>query len=154
MTKTSAQPRRLGDVVRIPLESGYSAYALVLKEATVAVYDIYAANEISIEQLEQKPILFYVAVMDYAIKRGRWKIVGNIPLGSIKADPPPKFIQDPLNKENFNIYEGGQIRLASRSECRNLERASVWDPKHVEDRIRDHFAGRPNKWVESLKLRE
>ena len=31
--------------------------------------------------------------------------------------------------------------------------AAVWDPQHVEDRLRDHFAGLPNKWVQSLALR-
>jgi len=43
-------------------------------------------------------------------------------------------------------------RPASREECAGLEAAAVWEPEHVEDRLRDHFAGRPNKWVESLRI--
>jgi len=35
-----------------------------------------------------------------------------------------------------------------------LERAAVWGPSHVEDRLRDHYAGRKNKWVESLRIKE
>ena len=45
------------------------------------------------------------------------------------------------------LYE----RLAIAEECVGLERAAVWEPEHVEDRLRDHFAGRSNRWVESLK---
>jgi hypothetical protein len=28
----------------------------------------------------------------------------------------------------------------------------VWAAEHVEDRLRDHYAGRPNQWVESLRI--
>lgn len=42
---------------------------------------------------------------------------------------------------------------ATPEECAVLERAAVWDPGHVEDRLRDHFAGQSNKWVESLRLK-
>ena len=34
-----------------------------------------------------------------------------------------------------------------------LFRLAVWEPAHVEDRLRDHYAGAPNKWVESLRPR-
>ena len=29
-----------------------------------------------------------------------------------------------------------------------------FDPEHVEDRLRDRRAGRPNKWAESLALKD
>jgi len=53
----------------------------------------------------------------------------------------------------FQIYLAGHIRQASRAECEGLERCAVWEPEHVEDRLRDHFAGKPNVWVESLRLK-
>ena len=43
-------------------------------------------------------------------------------------------------------------RTASLAECEALESAAVWEPDHVEDRLRDHYAGRPNRWVESLRI--
>jgi hypothetical protein len=30
----------------------------------------------------------------------------------------------------------------------------VWEPEHVEERIRDHYAGRANRWAESLRIQE
>jgi hypothetical protein len=41
---------------------------------------------------------------------------------------------------------------ASLEECEYLEVAAVWDGHHVEDRLRDHFDGRPSEWVESMRL--
>jgi hypothetical protein len=52
----------------------------------------------------------------------------------------------------LTIYLLGDIRPAKRKECVGLECCAVWDPEHVEDRLKDHFAGIPNKWVQSMAL--
>jgi hypothetical protein len=124
----------------------------VLPEATFAFYDSRATEELSIEHVITRPVLFFVAVMQYAIKGGLWPIVGHAPLDDqLKA--PPCFIQDPLNLNNFEIYKDGKIRKATKEECAGLECAAVWDPEHVEDRLKDHYAGRKNKWLESLGMK-
>jgi hypothetical protein len=153
LNRTKAKRRTIGDIVKIPLGQGTHAYARVLAEATFAFYDSLATEELALERVVKMPILFFVAVMNHAIKTGRWPIVGHLPLeDGLRA--PPKFIQDPLNLNSFSIYEHGQIRPASRSEVVGLERESVWEPEHVEDRLRDHYAGRKNKFVELEKLRD
>jgi hypothetical protein len=86
-------------------------------------------------------------------KRRHWVVVGNAPLDDSLLNPPPRFIQDALRKDLFRIYEKGQFSPATKEECIGLEREAVWDPTHAEDRLRDHYAGRKNKWVESLKIR-
>lgn len=101
----------------------------------------------------KRPVLFIVAVMHSAIKKGRWPILGHIPLEA-QLTAPPSFIQDQLNKNIFQIYEGGVITPATREQCEGLERCAVWTPEQVEDRLHDHYAGRPNKWVESLKMKD
>jgi hypothetical protein len=91
--------------------------------------------------------------MNHAIKTGRWPIVGHIPLeDGLRA--PPQFIQDPLNLNSFSIYENGEIRPATRSEIIGLERVVAWEPANVEDRLRDHYAGRKNKCLELHKIQE
>ena len=89
--------------------------------------------------------------MDYAVKRGRWNVVGYLPLEAALQNNPPKFIQDRIQPELFSIYKNGSIQPATRDECAGLECAAVWDPEQVEDRLRDHYAGRPNKWAISLR---
>jgi hypothetical protein len=146
--------RAAGDIVRIPLGDGTHTYARVLPHASFAFYDSRVNEDLAVEEVVKKPILFFLAVMHYAVTRGRWSIVGHVRLnGDLEA--PPKFIQDALDKNKFEIYyQDGQTRRAARHECVGLERASVWEPEHVEDRLRDHYAGRKNQWVESQKLPE
>lgn len=108
----------------------------------------------SIEKVCTRPVLFYAAVMDYALKRGRWAVVGNLPLPPDLVYAPPRFIQDPIRKNSFSIYEKGEIRAATKQECIGLERAAVWSPEQVEERIRDHYEGNRNKWVDSLGILE
>lgn len=91
--------------------------------------------------------------MNHAVTGGRWKRVGHKSLSDAEARPPAKFIRDRLTPGRYRIYEDGKMREATRKECEGLEAAAVWEPEHVEDRLRDHYAGRPNKWVESLRLK-
>jgi len=95
--------------------------------------------------------------MNHAVTSGRWPVIGAVPLSDDERRRPERFFkQDPLNS-NLTIYwedpESGEPHEipALLEEAENLECAAVWDPEHVEDRLRDHFAGRPNKWVESLR---
>jgi len=152
--KTNAQKRVFGDIVRIDLGDGFHTYGRVLEDASFAFYDGRVSEEMPVDQIIALPILFLVAVMNYAVTSGRWAIVGTAPLDDSLLNPPPRFIQDALRKDLFRIYDKGQIRPATKEECIGLEPAAVWDPEHVEDRLRDHYAERVNMWVESLKMRQ
>jgi Immunity protein 26 len=159
MTKPQkrAKSKRIvaGDVIKIPLGDGDGThtYARVFPGASYGFYDWLATEELPIEQVIRLPILFFAAVMDSAVNEGRWPIVGHVPLDD-RIVPPPKFIQDPLNSNSFSIYlNSGEIIQATREECLGLERSAVWYPEHMEDRLRDQYAGRENKWVELLKMR-
>jgi hypothetical protein len=152
MQKTKRIKRIEGDVVKIPLGDGTHVYARTLQDASFAFYDARVSEELAVEWVVTRPILFYLAVMDSAVKGGRWPVIGNVPLdGTIVR--PPQFIQDLHNRNSFSIYRDGIITPASREECVGLERASVWEPEFVEERLRDHYAGRPNRIVEVQKMR-
>jgi len=147
-----AKGRKVGDIVKIPLGDGTHTYAHALQEASFAVYNCRVADELAVERVVNRPVLFFVAVMHHAVRKGRWPIIGHSPLDD-HLRRPPTFIQDPLNKNSFSIYENGQIKPSTREQCVGLERMAVWEPEHVEERIRDQYAGRNNKWVELLKMR-
>lgn len=153
MKKPGAQKRTPGDIVRIDLGDKTHAYGRVLEDALFALYDGCFKDELPLSDICALKVLFQVPVMDKAVKLGRWTIVGHAPLDALLLNPLPQYIQDPIRKDRFSIYHKGQIRPATREEVVGLERAAVWDPTHVEDRLRDHFAGRPNKWVESLRIK-
>ncbi len=149
------QKRTVGDVVRIDLGDGFHTYARVLEKALFAFYDDHVRKALPIERIITLPILFQIPVMRHAITNMRWVIVGNTTLDKSLLNPPLFLMQDILRKGRVRIYEqGGTIRPATKRECIGLERAAVWEPNHVEDRLCDHYAGRKNKWVESLKIKE
>lgn len=145
------QRRIVGAIYEIPLGAGRRAYAWAMPEVDFAFFDLDAGADVPIEELIRRPIAFRIAVHRSAWARGRWPRVG-------KAEPPPEllapvptFIQDPIDGR-LSIYLFGEIRPASREECIGLERCAVWEPEHVEDRLRDHFNGVPNEWARSLVL--
>lgn len=153
MTKRHKHKRTEGDFVRVDLGDGSHVYGRVLPEATFAFYDSHTTDDLPIEEIARREVLFQVAVMDHAVKSGRWPIVGHLPLETKFRKNIPRFMQDALQPEQFSIYDNGEIRPSTRLECVGLERAAVWEPSHVEDRLQDYYAGRPNKWVESLRMK-
>ena len=150
--KIKLKKRTVGDIVQIPLGDGTHTYARVLPEASFAFYDSRTTEDLTVEQVIGRQILFFVAVMNHAITEGRWTIIGHVPVDD-GLQAPPKFIQDALDSNKFRIYKDGQMRPATRQECIGLECAAVWEPEHVEERLRDHYAGRKNKVFELLKIR-
>ena len=148
-SKSKRQQRTIGSIVKIPIDSTYHTYARILGEASFAFYDARTKEDISdFSKIASSPILFIVAVFNHAVTRGRWVKVGKLPLESNLQRLPPKFIRDSIDPTQFSIYEFGKIRPSTREECQGLERASVWEPEQIEERLRDHYAGRPNHSVE------
>lgn len=149
------QRRRVGDIVSIALGHGKYGFGLILEGALIAFYD-YQADQPNpagiIETLRCKPVAFALWVMNYAVTSGRWTVIGRMEIPESLREKPKFFMQDALSGELSITTHGGDRIPATREQCAGLERAAVWDPEHVEDRLVDHFASRPNKWVESLRL--
>lgn len=145
--------RRVGDVVRIPLhEEHMSGYGRVLEDPLFAFYDIRSHETPTIKEILGRPILFRIWVSRYALAEDRWEVVGHASLERALRDEPRFAKVDPITGET-TIYWGNNHEIpATRTECKGLERAAVWEPEQVEERLRDHFYGRPNSWVEKFKL--
>lgn len=153
----SKQKRKVGSIVKIKIGDGYHTYARVLDKASIAVYDCKTNKNISsLEEIILKPILFIVAIYNDVITKGRWEIVGIIPLEESLKELPMQFIQDKLNPKHFELYNPntGIITPATLEQCLHLERAAVWEAEHVEERIRDYYDGKPSIWVENLKIKD
>jgi len=150
-SKNSRIRRRVGDVVSILLDGKHEiAYAAILEQSKFAVFD--GRDVSNAEGALQRPPLFYVSVMNSAVTSGRWPIVAFLPERIAHLQAPPTFMQDPLRPEKFQIYDRGTMRPATRAECESLERTAVWDAEHVEDRIRDTYAGKESRIVQSMHI--
>ena len=134
-----------GTFIRIPLADGSFGYGRILSDPYVALYN-YRTLEPSadVDVIGIQPILFTQAVrhlgQDRWINIGRRELVGDV------AKPVVRFRQDVADFRNCTIFDSeGMRRQVAPEECVGLERASVWDPHHIERRLLDAFMGRPNE---------
>jgi hypothetical protein len=141
------QQRMVGAVLAVPLGDGTNTFALTLPEADFAFFDARTTESTAPVDLLLKPVLFRVAVHKSAWSTARWPRVSKVVVPAELETPQPRFIQDALHPERFEIYLAGAIRPASRAECEGLEPAAVWEPEHVEERLRSHYAGTKSAWA-------
>jgi hypothetical protein len=139
--KTSVAP---GTFLRVPLPDGTFAYGRALTTPYVAFYN-YRTSEPSTDlaTLAGQPVLFTLAVR--ALGMERWTDIGQRPLEPELNRPIVQFMQDLVDFSNCTIFDThGFRKQATPQECIGLERATVWEAHGVEQRLLDHFLGRPN----------
>ena len=148
--------RREGDILRIDLGDGRHSYAQVAPEPVVVFFHGTCTADLPPESVARLPVLFRLWVMNHAVTRGRWPVVGRHSLAAENAVEPFFFKQDAISGRlslyHSSFADTNYERPASLADCQGLECAAVWEPEHVEDRLRDHFAGLPNRWAESLTI--
>jgi hypothetical protein len=156
LAKVTVMKVASGSVVEIDLGADGIAYGRLLLPPMFEFFDLRGGG---LDAIPSAEVLFRIDVMTTAIKSGRWPVIGVIPLSASERGHLEVFFkQNPLTGA-LSFYSENRLSKqvltspATFEECERLERAAVWDPTHVEDRLRDHFAGRPNKWVESLRPR-
>jgi hypothetical protein len=148
--------RKEGAFIEISLPNGKFSYGRILSKANYAFYDVYTDHRVTdVKEVQKQNVLFINSVYKFAITKGRWKKIGHLDLEAELQKLPNKFIEDQLNPGYFELYDSntGEITPTTKDKCIGLERAAVWEPEHIEERIIDHFEQRPNKWVEQLKLK-
>jgi hypothetical protein len=133
-----------GTFVRIPLADGSFGYGRILSDPYVAFYN-YRTKEPSsdLDVIDSKPLLFTQAVRIFGYDR--WANIGKRKLEGELAKPVVRFMQDLADFTKCTIFDSeGMEKEARPEECVGLERAAVWDPHHIEQRLLDSFMGRPN----------
>ena len=151
-SKKSRIPYRTGDIFAIPLGTEYGyAYCRHLDGALVEFFELTSPEILPADSVLHAGIAFAVWVMDKSFLSGAWPKIGSTE--AVPKASPVFFKQDPISKQ-LSLYQAGRERSATLAECEGLENAAVWSANHIEDRLRDHFAGCPNKWVQSLKPKE
>lgn len=142
-----------GMLIEISLGEGVFSYCQAVGKAQYAFFDYFgeALTNEQLKKLDYHNVIFVIAVMDSAVKKGRWKIVGTSQLRPELKSPKKYFIQDVITNE-FSIYNGdtGVIQPASLSEISGLERAAVWEAEQVESRLGDFFNKKSNDFVKDL----
>lgn len=150
MVRTSFRP---GAVFRVPAGDSAVAYAVMLE---VFPYVAFYSSDTTFPDGGRPSTdpMFIVLVERSAYSRGAW----GEPIERLQASelpPIPRFFwQSPVNKRDCKIVEPIKHRVAATpEECLELEPEAVWAMPHIQSRILDSYAGRPNPFLESLKVR-
>ena len=143
--------RTPGNVVAIPLEEGGFGFGIVTTPTLIGFYDIKCETPDMPDNLDNIPILFSLWVMDYAIGKNHWQIIGTKQVPE-NIDKNPWFYKFDFLSKKYSLTNDSDDEIpATLEECKKYECAAVWDPEHVESRLTDHFAGRDNVWVDQLR---
>jgi hypothetical protein len=142
-----------GAFVRIPFRDGSFGYGRLLNPPFAAFYDLHSAAAVSdLNAIAARPVLFIVAI--HWASLDNWQVIGNLKLEKSMQQPVVQFMQDLADYRKCQIVDSeGSSTDATPEECMGLERAAVWNALHVETRLLDTFAGRPNTSVERARVR-
>ena len=149
--KKRRQRRVHGSILQIDLGDGTFAFGQVLEPPLIAFFDLRLSSVPSLAEIVGSQVAFSIWVMKYAVTRGDWPVIGRVEVPEGLNERPPFFKKDAISGSLSITYTGAEEIPATPEEVAELECAAVWDPEHVEERLSDHFAGRPNKWAESMR---
>jgi hypothetical protein len=142
-----------GGVLRVPLAGERFAYAVMMAKFPYFAFYLMGTKIDEQDGVDGQP-LFVVAVQRNAYSGGRW---GSVLLRLKDSDLPsipPFFRQNVMRPDDCEIVEPtGVLRKVSPAECIGLEPDSVWAAIHIESRLEDYYANRPNVFVESTRLK-
>lgn len=133
--------KKVGDIYAIPLPNGRYAFARLLRDLNVGIYDHLgeSANDIP----ETDDYRFIVGVYKFAINE--WQFVMHRPFSCDEDEyPPPRCVVDIISKQYY-LYDKGVMTLSDKETCGGLERVAAWDNAQLIDRIMGN-----NKWQDSF----
>lgn len=142
-----------GSFLRVPLPDGSFGFGRVVGATTVAFYNWRTDSpSVDLDELESKPVLFTQTVAQRGL--AGWAVLGVRELVGDVARPFVTFMQDLADPQRCTISDSaGMRRSASPEECIGLEKSSVWEAHHIEQRLLDALEGRENEDERLMRVR-
>ena len=135
---------REGDIYAIESrENSFSRFRLL----TAPLAEFYGDFSARAEDLELKDPVFKIAIHRSVIRSPKVIKIGYRALSEADRVEERFFKVDPIAKKLYVMWLSGREEISSYSECKHLERASVWEFQHVAERLNDLSIGKTNKWV-------
>lgn len=134
-----------GGIIKINFEESYHTYGRILNYGDIALYDSKTDQEIEdLNEILRHPIIYRMIVNERAVKYGRWPIIGVVPLEK-ELQNSKYYLEEIGHPDLCKIIENGEVRYnVPKTEGAGLEVGAVWDAVHVEEFLRDFYAGREN----------
>lgn len=98
------------------------------------------------EEIINKPILFFIQTVDTEIEDGNWIVIGNanIPNNIIF----PKYITETLEGYEVLSHEGKVIGVADENQISTLKYLTSYSPRVLEDAVKARYGN--GKWYLAL----
>ena len=155
--KLNENKDRVGNVIKIKLNESSSGLARVIGGSFLEFYDVFLSDSqpnFDCASITQYNVIFTLSVHKSWTKNSGWQLIGSN--SSAIPNPPRQFMQSIGNPNDIKIVDptGGMIPSTRQQvELEGLERVAVWEDGHIEDRLRDYSSGKPNVWMDQLKLK-
>ena len=141
----------VGSIFWVPVQGQCGICAHFLADGSFAFYDGLTSEEVvDLATLTAKPVLFRAHVMGlvHTQRARKWKRVGSCPIPNA-LQAPGIYCQSTITSRNFdaqepeyNYYrsvEGLEDVPITREECQALEPNAVWNPLHIQQRLRKYY---------------
>lgn len=143
--------RKVGDVLKIDLGNNRYSYAQVMPGALAGFFYKECTEDVSIDEILNFPVGFIVGLYKDIITQGIFERVGKAALHPEFQKEPYFFTQDMisgyLHLYHSEFKDTNYECKATIAECENLECAAVWDYGNIIERLNEHYAGSPSKWL-------
>ena len=142
--------REPGKVYQIELDDDCVVYAVEAGHAHMAFFDTSCRSIDDLKDLQNYPILFVLLISDDA-PLDVWKEVGRIAIQPGEIPLPIYYKQSQVDPTKIFLVDVHWNKTpATYEEAKELEKTIVWSADPVEERLRDHYAGRINQvWKET-----
>jgi len=142
-----------GEFVVLPIERELYGFGRVIRGTRLGFYDLLSPSIPSVDEIERHSILFVVDVLYGPLFTGRWRVIGKKPLPD-DLKRPLKFYSHVQGTDFVEIHIAGEARPRSYAgeDLTKMENVNGWWSWSVEERLRSHFAGRPDLQLERLKI--
>lgn len=155
-----SQKNRIGAFFSIQLRDGRIAYARLLKDYLFSFYfldNIQKNREELIDCLRNAAPIFSTYVYARVFKDSNWKYIGQADLEPhILQNMPVFFRQDQFDKTICILITSTDPNFKAPlkpEQCINMERAMIWEPESIDERICNYLDGAPNKFVELARVK-
>jgi hypothetical protein len=146
--------KKIGHLYKIPLGNQSYAYGQVVTKVDHVFFDFNDDGKCEdYEKILLSPVVCRCTVDRYVLSKGYWEIIGTFPVNDAYTKYQDLFSYNYYSNRYEIFKQGTGFVPASWEEIKDLEPFASWGHTHIEQRLRDHFAGRPNYIIERFKSR-
>lgn len=140
-----------GAVYSIPIGEELFAFGVFAEGGDCAFFDLKAGLPFpSLDEVIASPIAFRVLVYADVIKKGKWTLLGKIPLGGVLAEKSSYWMQS-VGSNAIYAVKGADRVLVSVDDVKNMEPLAFWDGQFIRQRLIDNLAGVENQAVKFFR---